>query len=107
MVAVETNYEVEPLRLRYDNRLAGHRVADEEMGPRPEVHNEEAITGAFPTILRIMFRAQEKRSELLMANTAMKDYECGGPHVATDNAERWLAAVVLMQECGCGCHTAS
>ena len=69
--------------------------------------DKEAITGAFPTILRIMFRAQEKRSELLMANTAMKDYEGGGPHVAIDNAGQRLAAVVQKQECGCGCHTAS
>ena len=69
--------------------------------------DKEIITRGFATILRIMFGAREKRSEMLIGNDVTNDNDGGGPHVAIDNGERRLVAVVLMQECGCGFHTSS
>ena len=39
--------------------------------------DKEAITGAFPTILRIVFRARDKMSELLRGNNVRNDNEGG------------------------------
>ena len=50
-------------------------------------------------------RSPGEKVELLIGNSVTNDNEGAGPHVAIDNGERRLVAVVLMQECGCGCHT--
>ena len=59
--------------------------------------NKEAITEAFVIILRIMFGAREKRSELLIGNDVTNNDEGGEPHVTIDNGERRVTTMVLMQ----------
>ena len=75
---------------------ADNRVIDVQLvTPRKY---KESVRRAFATILTMLFGAREECSELLMGNGVTNSDEGGGPPVAIDNGEQWLAAMVLTQE---------
>ena len=82
---------------------ADNRVIDVQLVTLRE--DKESITGAFATIFTMVFGALEESSELL-GNGVTNNDEGGGPPLAIDNGEQWLAAMVLMQESRYRCHTA-
>ena len=61
--------------------------------------DKEGITGAFPTILRIVFRARDKRSELLRGNNFRNDDEGGvvrmwPPTMLSDGWQLWCSCKI-------------